>query len=302
MLRLLYTSTKTVPNCNTFSHLAWMASLDAFALVADGSKKLFLDGSCIHLGSHPGTIGFFSMPGGQAIYDGIYNTVWRVDEITFQLDPNQVLFSKAGLPGGTGCFCDPDNDLFLNKVGGSLEYWQISTATKLATQAVIAGVVIDALSYAGPGKVMALDHDTGKLALVDYLAREVLLASRIDPCRLAAVSPLHNVVVALGTDNKVRVYALEALSAILSNPEFVPYSPHVHRLMGYPVRVRLTGSGGEACPGYWVQWSLLGEPPKGQLEKEYTRTDAEGYATNFWFGPSGLAETGQETIKAAVTV
>ena len=45
-----------------------------------------------------------------------------------------------------------------------------------------------------------------------------------------------------------------------------------------------------------------GEPPKGQLEKEYSETDESGYATNFWFGPAGAGETGEETLKVSVIV
>ena len=306
MLRLIYTSTKTI-TVSQPHHLCCIASQDAFCLVMGWTTahKLFMDGTCIEMGSLiTGNIFYLSVAGGhQGHYNVLADKAYRGDEITFQIDPNQVIMTAWGGPiPGSGDFVDPENDLLLRKVGGSIYYYRISTETLLATQEVIPGVVLDSLSWAGRNRVLAFDKDTGKLALVDYLAREVLLLSKITPCHLAAYNPNHEVVVALGTDGKVRVYALEVVPATLSNPEFLPAVPHVHRLMGYTVRVQLTGDEGEACPGYWIQWSLLGEPPKGQLEKEYSRTDESGYAENFWFGPSGAGETGSETVKAQVTV
>jgi hypothetical protein len=302
MLRLIYTSTKSITGISTWQHLAWIASHDAFALIGNGSRKLYHDGTCIAIGSMFGTATFQTTPGSQAITDAIYGYAYPVDEITFQPNLNSPYYHWTPSTPGTGCFIDPLEDLLLKPSGSSVQFYRISDKTLLQTITPIPGTSINAICYAGQNRVMVVNHSTGELAIVDYKAREVLLVTAIAPCRLAAFNPNHNVVVAIGTDNKVRVYAYEVLPATLSAPEWYPAVTHVRRLQGYPVRTRLTGDQGEGCSGYWIQWSLLGEPPKGQLEKEYTRTDAEGYATNFYFGPYGAGETGSETLKVSVIV
>lgn len=53
-------------------------------------------------------------------------------------------------------------------------------------------------------------------------------------------------------------------------------------------------------PDYWIHWELLGTPPKGSLLKNKSKTDSQGQAENFYFGPAD--SLGEETIKVGVIV
>jgi hypothetical protein len=51
-----------------------------------------------------------------------------------------------------------------------------------------------------------------------------------------------------------------------------------------------------------VHWSLKGLPARGYLLKDKSKTDADGYAENFYFGPAAVGEVGSETIQVRVAV
>ena len=92
MLRLIYTSTKIITGISSWSHLAWIASHNAFALIGNGSKKLYHDGTCISIGFMFSTATFQSTPGSQAIGSALNGWFYPVDEITFQPNLNTPYF------------------------------------------------------------------------------------------------------------------------------------------------------------------------------------------------------------------
>jgi hypothetical protein len=123
----------------------------------------------------------------------------------------------------------------------------------------------------------------------------------IDPFRVAAYDCQHHNFVAIGTDGKVRVYSREAWPAVLSAPTFEPAV--VYGLKANKVKTRLTGHEGEPCKDWWVHWELEGVngPVIGSLDKAVSKTDEDGYAENFYFGPDeGL--TGQNKLTVRVVL
>jgi hypothetical protein len=118
---------------------------------------------------------------------------------------------------------------------------------------------------------------------------------------MAAYDCLHRLIVTVETDLKVRLFTLDPVPATLSSPVFVPAEAHHHRLTGGRVQTRLTGGDGEPCGNYWIHWNLLGSP-KGELLKDKSKTDGNGYAENYYYGPPPSGTIGEETILVSVKV
>jgi len=313
MLKKIYTSTKGF--LSTVNGLAYLKSWDAFLILGTQTNarfaKGFMDGSEVKLGSPPSNIVLMRRVNGGACVGSAWSSgdIWAVDEITGIYDLNHRLSSGVlSYPGTLNGGCLVDDEAGINLVGSShdLKAYSLNTG---ALEWTLAGVLpapagFGAIHWVAPGRVMCVSgYNTGTLALVDYHKRETLWRSSVGAVPTAsAFNSTHNLLLTLDSSRRVSLWALEFVPATLSTPAFVPAPAQVHRLMGYEVRVRLTGDAGEPCEDYWVEWSLLGEPPKGQLEKTYAKTDKDGYAWNFWFGPAGAGETGSETIATEVVV
>ena len=146
---------------------------------------------------------------------------------------------------------------------------------------------------------MAFRHDTGDVALVDYQGKKVLWKSKVRPCRWSAYDCLHDLIITVESDKLVRIYLLNPVPATLTAPTFTPAA---QRFQGCVVKTRLRGAHGEVCPGYWVRWEITGSPPKGARFKLASKTDENGYAENFYYGPAQGEEIGAETLKVSVKV
>jgi hypothetical protein len=230
---------------------------------------------------------------------------WAADEISGNYHYDDVLSgawsppTEAFRPGG---YVDDRRGLILYAyVNRRLHFIDLVTGAETTYMTLPGtGTMYDHLAWAGEGLVMAIDFETGRVAMVDYVNRRVLWSSVIRPCIMAAYDCLHRLIIAVEADLKVRVYTLDPVPAVLTNPAFIPATDQ-HRLMGSPVQTRLTGDDGEPCPDYWIHWSLLGTP-KGELLKDKSQTDADGYAENYYFGPPEAGEIGEETILVSAKV
>ncbi len=119
---------------------------------------------------------------------------------------------------------------------------------------------------------------------------------------MAAFDCIHNLVISVESDKLVRLYTTTPPRPI-SRPRVFPATDQ-HRLMGSRVLTRLTGSAGEVAR-LLDQWSLAGipaDPPKGALLTNVSKTDANGYAENYYFGPREVGSTGYELIQVGVRV
>ena len=310
MLELLYTSTKTVSASGSGpANLVYLASWDALLLL-NGTRldKLFRDGSQATIGVVPGFWGPGSRVSARAYWIQNYGpgpaTIYAADEITGKFCLSQVLNPAWPIPGnlkGTGNFLDDWAGIYVhNDPAGKVAFYQLGDGALLGRVQLNSTSVFDSLSYVGRNKVLAFQKTTGKLALLDYLNRIILWQSKVRPALVCAYDTLHNLVVTVESDHKVRVYLITPIPATLSAPEFYPAPAQVTRLQGYPVRVRLLGDAGEPCPGYWMRWDFVNIPAKGYLQKAMSCTDQEGYARNYYFGPHQTI--GPETIRAEVSI
>lgn len=302
MLDLLYTSSKTL-SFSSAEALWHVPAWDAMLFVADGGlHKVFRDGTQGRIGSKPTYWGVGGRQDGLFwVNDAANPLCYHADDITAQPGPSPVNQSWP-LPGRWvgGDFIDDARGIYLHRNGPAIDAYSLADGTHL-WQVSVAGYTIDFLAAADPSRVAVLCKN-GKFAVVDYVAASVQAQSTIRPCLCATYDPAHGLVATVESDKRVRIYTATAAPASLAAPYFVPALPQVTRLAGYVVRTRLTGSASEACPGYWIEWEITTATPRGSLEKTYSRTDADGYAENFYFGPAAGGDVGQETITVRVTV
>jgi hypothetical protein len=309
MLNLIYTSNKAT-DAGASCHMVFIKSWDAMILCDGGlAYKLFRDGSkAVMISAALSWSGVISREGGRHawITTNFEIALWGADEISGNYHSDDELNGESfpSPPRRTGGFVDTKRNLFIYPyVNSRLHFLNLTTGEDLGYMTLPGpSLIYDHLAWAGEGKIIAIHFATGTVHLIDYPGRLVIWSSVIRPCKCAAYDCLHSLVITVETDNLVRVYTIEPLPAVLSDPVFVPTAASMHRLMGSKVRTRLTGDAEEICPGYWVHWSLLGLPAKGELLRDKSKTDAEGYAENYYFGPRAVGETGEATIQVSVKV
>ena len=301
MLELLYSSAKTV-NLGGAPFLSYIQAWEALLIsdVSLGLNKVFLDGSQFRIGRYAPILG--SRVGGRIWWGwggvGAQN-LYGVDDLTAQPDFGVLLNSSWPIPPGncaTGDYVDEQEGYFLHRAGYA-EIYRLSDGLQLGTVDPGWGVVaVDGFAYAGPKRVLAYHGASGQVALIDYVLQTILSQSTVRPFALAAYDCLHNLVVTIEIDGRVRVYLTTPAPAALSAPVFDPST--VRCLQGHQVQVRLTGDHGEPCPGYVVDWSLEGSI--GWLSSPQSQTNENGYASNYYFGPR--SGSGTEMVQARVAL
>ncbi|MFA5112616.1 MAG: hypothetical protein WC443_14485, partial [Desulfobaccales bacterium] len=287
MLELLYTSTKTLSTAPSF--MVYLLDWDALMAFWGGSiYKVFRDGSTAYLGSGWGD-GNGNRVGGRAIYqDSVVGGVWcyPADEITGQPQIYRTLNQVQVPPAFGGPYLDDNAGLYLQPhpygSGGIYVTIYYTASGAVAGQIAGLGFTPDNLAYIWPGQVAAIKHSTGQVAFIDYIGQKVLWRSSVRPCVASAFDCRYNLIITVESDRLIRIYLLTPMPATLSAPSLTPAAGSCQ---GSVVRARLTGDAGEPCSGYWVHWDLVGTPAKGSLQKPATRTGADGYAENFYFGP-----------------
>jgi hypothetical protein len=315
MLELLYTSTKALDFFNPYGFvpgfMGFIESWDAMLLLNyQRLDKVFRDGTQVYLGSPSWNWSLGSRQGGRAIWFP-YSTnpvsVYAADEITGQPRPEEILNPSWPIPfmsWKSGDCLDDLLGLFIHSqfgMNGPIKIFRLQDGYLLG-QMPVTGASYDFLAPAGPGRVLACLKSSGQVALLDYVHQTWLWQGRVRPFLCACYDLHHNLVITLEGDKKIRVYLTTAAPATLAAPSFNPAVAQAHRLHGYKVKARLTGDGGEACPGYWIAWTLTGQPPKGYLDQPYSQTDQEGYAENYYFGPAAAGDIGSETIQVKAVI
>jgi len=315
MLNLIYTSSKTITPFSGYwnnTHICYLKTWDAMlfheSYMLRYTSKLFRDGSLAKMIINPPSTYFlFSrVYGRHAWLEASMNRIavlaadeimgYNIEEVisgsweadTYSRRPGNFIDDEAGI--AITCY-----------YSSILRFWDLSTGNMIAelNLGTGTGIQYDHLAWAGYHRIVAIDYTTGKVVLLDYIARIIIWQTSISPCILAAYDCVHNLVITIQSDHKVRVYIMEAVPYTLQAPYLVPTETHLHRLTGTVVKTRLTGDQGEVIPNYWIHWSLLGTPI-GSLEKERSKTDENGYAENYYFGPEvGL---GSDTIKVRVVI
>jgi WD40 repeat protein len=309
MLELLYISTKVITSFGTGPlQLVFLTSWDSLLLL-NGYRveKIFRDGTQAILGSmgSGNTWGPGSRVGGRAYWIQDYGpgtaTIYSADEIIGKYQLGEILNPTWPIPSNRkapGNFVDEYIERYVvNGAAGIVYIYNLTTGSLLGQLQLNSTSIFDSLSYAGRNKVLAFQKSTGKIALIDYTNIEILWQGSVSPALVCAYDSKHDLVLTIASDLKVRIYLITPLPATLSAPEFYPAVASVTRKKGYPVRVRLTGAGGEPCVGYWVIWET---PVLGYLQKTKSETDEDGYAWNFYFGPASL--TGSQRLYTEVVI
>lgn len=141
-------------------------------------------------------------------------------------------------------------------------------------------------------------EEPGKVALIDKNDGSIIFYGTVEPNNMGIiVDSTHKVVVVLLPSGKVAVYDLNNIGAVLSAPTLFP-DPALYKLSR--ATTRLTSDDGQGIPGKPIQWWLSGN--KGYLESTHTITDADGYASNWYYGPTNPICLGQETINVEVVL
>jgi len=316
-LELIYTSTRTVPNVSGLltTDVAvylpnWDAVLTRLAISSYGNLfKVFRDGTAVCIGNKMNTLVHGSLVGGGGValipVPGGYDA-YELDPIAGQPDFARKL-NGAVLDGNfilQGILFDPAQGLLYNRgaAGRTVERRRLSDGEVVSSFPIETDtqVTYHAYQYAGVGRGVAVSYDSpGRVVFFDFNAGEIILASELGlGARIIAYDHLHRLVIAVLPDGHVKVFTSEALPATLSPPELIPAT--AGKLKGNALTTRLTGSRGEPIGDAWVKWRLAGD--KGSLEKPYTRTDANGYAVNYYYGPETDLGLGQETVMVEVVV
>jgi hypothetical protein len=304
MLELLFTGTKVIdlPALSWANmRFYWVRDWEAAHLrgtAANGARRIFRDGTEIQYtrGINEASIG--SRAGGslvkyQQVSVGVYN-LFAFEPFTglFHLTP----FQTVGL-FTLRCLLDEEAGLVLRATGSG-------TSSNVLRAYNLAGGILwnetfawnfQSVQWAAPGRAALLAPAAGRVVLYDYLNREAVLESSIEPAGTACWDSNRGLVVAIMLDGTTRVWHPTPVPALLGQVSFTP-DPAQHQ--GSRLTVQLTGDVGEPCPGWWVKWRLVGD--KGELEKPHSRTDAAGVARNYYFGPE--LESGAEILICEVEV
>jgi hypothetical protein len=313
MLEQFYTSTRVITPYSGISptYLVYLEATGAMLMWnIFRLYKVFRDGTQVEVGQCLiSNFGLGSRVNGRH-YWGRYvlGTGWILngaDELTGQWHSTEVLnptWSMLAADWAQGSFLDDVSGVLLrnrrSRVGGVyhafIDKYNLADGTVLTSLDLGAyNKAFDNIVWVKRNQVVLINYATGYVTLVDYGTMELLFTSKIDPCRLAAYDCEYDNIISLGTDYLLRQWTMTPFPASLSGPAFTT-APH--KLMGTEVKVQLTGSEGEACSGWWVHWVL--DVGHGYLEKEVSKTDEDGYAKNYYWGPA--AYIGPETIQVRV--
>jgi hypothetical protein len=308
----IFTSTKLVTPTygNSWYGFCYMQVLDAFILNGQGDiSRVFRDGTKIKFGQPSGD---YSMTVGRVKGQPAFYSWWNGGKIysAFEINglpnPNEVLNPNcmADLTFGGARYIDDMNGLLLEQS----TYNQIRIRS-LTDKSIVATIIHNqncqwnTLAWAKYGHIVGMNADSGKVALMDYLSSQpqVIATGQVDPFQIGAYDCSFKLFVTIGTDYKVRIYTGDLIPNGLSDPVFSPVT-----ITGYnanEVTVRLTGSGGEPMPNYWVNWILegVGGEVIGRLDKFASITDLDGYAKTLYLGPDDDSN-GQCKVKALVVL
>ena len=309
MLELIYTSTKTLTGLTSGSQLVYVQPWDALFLLTSPSnlRKVWRDGSAVNLGVKPWGFNLGNLAPG-LIYWGLQLStlsfnLYGADQITGQYIDAAVLNPSWQPPNGDwfpGDLLDTAAGVLVHQAGLSdVGVYDLATGALLRRLTDPATLSFDNLVPGDPGQMLAISHYNGRVFCADYLGGETLWSNYLRPCLASAYDSRHRVLITLESDGKIRLYTLTAVGANLSDPVFIPADNPLQAYKVYEVSVQLTDSAGIPLPGQVVNWSLLGEPPRGNLRRMQSLTAVNGQATNYYFTPLN-DQLGPETLQAQV--
>jgi hypothetical protein len=192
-------------------------------------------------------------------------------------------------------FIDPDRNLILRRAGALGNQINAYNLTGAVLWTQIVSQAFDCIHWVRDRQVALLGFANGSVQIFDYVARETLMNSKIDPCLLSCYDHTRHTILAIQANGTTRGWHPTPVPAQFGA---VTATPAPAQFTGSRLSVQLQGDVGEPCPNWWVKWRL--ENDKGSLEKPQSKTDAQGYAYNYWFGPETVL--GAEKVICEVEV
>lgn len=304
MFELTFTSTKTVPGTyhsgNVFKWFApWRAALAFrqdlwfYKVLKDGTGVRVTDNEYSYY------MNLVTLAGGGLArygYTGYEKKILPLDHFSGLVDYNQPFPVERTLTNR--CLVDRERDLLLYPGNTSLAAYRASDDTLLWTFNFGDSQTNRTCHWVKDGVVLVEARVSGILEFIDYLRQVRLVRGKVAPYHRAAFDPHNEVIVTLGADNLIRVYYAQAVPDHFEGPDLSPAT--VSQYGQNDLTVTLLGDADEPCEGWWVHWSLLNS--KGTLEKDKSKTDAAGVATNRYFGPDSELLLGEERVMVEVEV
>lgn len=187
---------------------------------------------------------------------------------------------RSNAPGSLGHFARV-HDRYIDVNGSHVRYWPSPTGSD-SPEATLTGMS-DAswLSWARERGHIWIGGSTGKVVRYDYVNK--VASSPVYQLGITSglvalfYSAKHDVFVSVrqvSTTFYTHVWARTPLPTSLSAPTA---SPTVAAGRAVTLTTRVLGAHSDPCPNEVVAWALTGE---GDLESEFTATDADGYAHN----------------------
>ena len=327
MLELLYTSPRKTfaawDSAKSLHRWAFNKAWDAMLLVGRtthangvlGTFKIFKDGHalrCMDESSSYIDYDFLEMAGGKLCTCITSYTPWEFK--LYELDPftaapvGQPFFTfAAGNPYvNQGSLIDRERDLFLRFSGNNLQAYSITDPPVLLWSLPLRATYY-AIHWVADGRVMlSQTRETYQLGgtyyrvmFVDYVERSILLATRLNPYRVALFDSRCGVVMAINAAGYVEVYYPQPVPSHLTAPVLEPAAVGLYG--GSLVTTQVLGDLDEPCPDRVVHWYL--EQGLGGLAREASKSGADGTASNYYFAPDNPAQAGlEETIRVEALI
>ena len=317
MLELIYTSTKTVdddtlvwgdPSSYPLS-LFYISDIDAMIMTqgmpsgAFRIYKVFRDGTTFYAGTitesgyGPYSIdrGRIGWVGGTPSY-----TMYMSDEIAFLPLIMQEAVSGFVRPvtyiGEIRGYLDLNKRLYVyNDFWGrivcadtitSSSLWSFIPATRYNGSKRFNYVDIDHIMVTGYINTYSISYGM----LVNINTGAVVSTVEMPLAFLSVYDCNHGIFITISADRLVRVYANDYYPYSLG--PVIPEHYGLYSYIGQDIKVRLTAVGGFPCPNRLVTWQI--PTGLGSLEKFVSMTDEDGYAWNYYYGPTTAG--GLETI------
>lgn len=237
------------------------------------------------------------------LWDGLRYDVTMLDEVTGLplIGRNLNGVDLAG-KATSGSFVDHIKGIVYTSGSHKIDIYNLSSGglvrTLMIDEDVFSVGMFTLLGYVNSTSLYLTDtiEEPGKVAIIDRNDGSIIFYGMVEPNNKGiVVDSTHKVVVVLLTSGKVAVYGLNNIGAMLSAPTLSP-DPALFILSR--ATTHLTSEDGQGIPGKPILWWLSGN--KGCLEATHTITDANGYASNWYYGPTDPICLGSETINVEV--
>lgn len=329
MLKLIYTSTKTIPFTTSVDGMTYVPEQDAFItkdiFSSNGMGRLFRDGTHILMANARSFGGNeFSYHPREGIAVLSYSTERHfIHPVTWSTDLSRPFTESTITPSLIR------KGLYLRNSAGSLKFYTQVTNRLQRYDAVTAGLESDdvissssspagGVQWVGDTRVL-VQYTNGLVRIVDVETLDVSLDSFITPARLIAYDTKYNNIVSLqASGGRVQIWEPVVEAATISALSFSPAA--FERYRTEQVSVTILGSNGEPAADVDVKWEVktlqanngglnvqavnvqavnagsLFVEAKGKISPEFTKTNASGVATATYCPPGNDWVIGDQEI------